>query len=688
VTPAVRILSDFVDPTGAMLGFLVPLFSDGRSNAPLVQVLAADGTIRRFEPNEVPEAPRLPAPHVVVRDGDHGVHAFAFGPHDIVVVAGSEDLEQLTLRIDDPVLLERPMLAIELAAFLRRDDLLIERAVEVHERLRLTSRSAADTWRDLSVLTTGLRRRLGTAGHRASRRLASSIVATAREGVIELAGLPGTVEPARVEELKVAVAELLDEFVALYPRPADGWRLRLTPVPPRRGLESDAAVLVLAEQAVSRDWRPVLDLRLFGRNGPEFARVVEDTKAPLFVAYEGEHPDQMRRARGDWTVRDMHGLAIGSSTVAARAAAERHPWRTTHVVAPGIRATGAGRDRAVLAALELAIAAELERVNADLSWPVDSAILLRAQGTGPDARSDGWAALYDRSWSMGLAPWQSLCLMPSGEDATIPISADWAAHALLQAERAIRGPLIDRVMAMSRATAAMLVDLRPRTSDDFFRHRRAMVQLLERQHWSTADLDRGDRDTAIRITGSRGNVDVRFAEPMGRKRSEEHHPEDRAVPDLRRLKGLVVTCGASPASTRAQLRASNELSVDARDLIGMDPRTTTPLSVVGHQLRRMVMGLHSPSRTRLLALVVRQAFEFGRVDAFTTPALAKAIDDPELGSRLHLTVRAASQVEGATVAQMRLVDQTTGRTSRHDPSGTFRMIVTPDEVILEDRPPR
>lgn len=688
MTSAPRTLSDFVDPGGAMLGFLVPLFSDARSNAPLVQVVGPHGTIRRFEPYEVPDAPRRPAPRIVVRDGDRAIHAFAFGPDDVVVVSCPRDLEELVRRFDDPVLLGRPMLAVELAAFLRREDLLIEHALKAHGRLMDTSRAAADTWRDLSVLTTAIRRRLETARHPASQRLAGSVVATARGDVIELAGLPATLEQARVQELKVTVTGLLDDFAALYPRPASGWMIRLAPAPERRNQVWDAAVLVSSGKAVSRDWRPTLDLRLFWEDGPGFASAVEGTKAPLFVAYEAEDPDQMRRGMSDWTVREMHGLAIGSPAAAVRAAADRHPWRTTHVVAPRIRASGAGHDRGVLAALELAIAAELERVRNDLSWPVEAAILLRAQGAGPDSRSDGWAALYDRAWSMGLTPSHSLCLMPSSEDPQIPIGPDWAAHALFDAERAIRGPAVDGVMRMSRATAAMLVDLRPRTSADVSQHRHAIVQLMERQHWSTAKLDRGDEDMAIRITGDRGDIDVRFANPIGRNVREGDHHEFRALPDLRRLEGLVVTCGASPASTLAQLRTSNELAVDARDLIGMDPRTTTPLSIVGHQLKRMVMGLHSPSRTRLLALVVRQALEFGGVQASVGPALAQAMDDPDLGSRLHLTVRATTHTEGATVAQMRLVDQANGRTNRLDPSGTFRMIITSDEVILEDRTSR
>ncbi len=683
-----RRLSDFVDPSGSMLGFLVPLFIDGRSNAPLVQIVSANGLIRSFEPYEVPEAPKLPAPHAVVTEGDPAVYAFAFGPDDIVVVTGPGDRNLLVERLNDPVLLDRPMLAVELAAFLSRENVLLERAIEVHRRLRRTSLLAADAWRDLSVLTTAIRKRMARSPYRALRRMADTIVVTARDGVVEVAGVPATVEPAGVEQLRALITDQLGDYAGLYPRPARGWRIELAPAVRRRGQRSEAAVLIASQEAVSRDWRPVLDLQLFWRDGPEYAKAVEETEMPLFVAFDAKDADQVRRARGDWTVRDTHGLAIGSSSKTWRKPLERFYGRVTHVVAPVIRASGSGRDRGVLAALELAIAAELDRVRADLSWPAEAALLLRAQGMGQDARSDGWAALYDRSWSLGLAPWRSLCIVPGGEEFPTSDGDDWAAHALLEAGRTIRGPAVAQVMATSRATGAMLIELAPREDGDFIRHRRAIVRLLEHQHWTTVDRDDGDKDIAIRIMGTRGDINLRFDEPIPNSRQTALETVEREAVDLRHLKGLVLTCAATPASTMAQINISNELAVDVRDLIGLDPRTATPLSVMGHQLRRMVMGLHSPSRTRFLAMLVRQAFEYGRVEASEAPALRSMIEDPELGSRFHLSVRTATRIEGATIAQMRLTDRSKERRTRLDPSGTFRMIVTPDEVLLEDRQPR
>ncbi len=683
-----RTLSDFVDPSGSMLGFLVPLFVDGRSNAPLVQIVSAHGLIRAFEPYEVPEAPKLPAPHAVVREGDPAVYAFAFAPDDIVVVTEHGDRNVLADRLDDPVLLDRPMLAVELAAFLGRGDVLLERAVEVHRRLRRTSPVAADAWRDLSILTTAIRKRMARSPHRYLRRMAGEIVATTRDGVVEVAGVPATVEPSGVEQLKTVIADQMRDFASLYPRATRGWHIVLASAVRSRGQRWDAAVLIASQEAVSRDWRPVLDLQLFWKDGPDYARAVEETKTPLFVAFDANDSEQLLRARGDWTVRDTHGLAIGSSSKTWRESLGRYRGRTTHVAAPGIRSGGSGRDRGVLAALELAIAAELDRVRGDLSWPVEAALLLRAQGMGQDARSDGWAALYDRAWSMGLAPWRSLCIVPGGEGRPTSDSDDWVAHALLEASRTIRGQSVAKVMANSRATGAMLVDLVPREPEDFIRHRRAIVRLLEHQHWSVIDRDHGDEDMAIRIAGAHGGIDVRFDEPVRRPGRTTLEKLGHKDVDLQSLKGLVVTCGATAASVLTQIDVSNELAVDARDLIGLDPRRATPLSVVGHQLRRMVMGLHSPSRTRFLAMLVRQAFEYGRIETEEAPALRSMIDDPELGSRLHLTVRTTTQTDGVTIAQMRLSDRSKEKSSRLDPSGTFRMIVTPQEVILEDRQPR
>jgi hypothetical protein len=518
--------------------------------------------------------------------------------------------------------------------------------------------------------------------------MAGEIVATTRDGVVEVAGVPATAEPSGVEQLRTLIADQMRDFASLYPRATGGWQIVLASAVRSRGQRSDAAVLIASKEAVSRDWRPVLDLQLFWKDGPDYARAVEETKTPLFVAFDANDSEQLVRARGDWTVRDTHGLAIGSSSKTWRESLGRYRGRTTHVAAPGIRSGGSGRDRGVLAALELAIAAELDRVRADLSWPVEAALLLRAQGMGQDARSDGWAALYDRAWSMGLAPWRSLCIVAGGEGRPTSDSDDWVAHALLEAGRTIRGQSVAKVMANSRATGAMLVDLVPREPEDFIRHRRAIVRLLEHQHWSVIDRDHGDEDMAIRIAGAHGEIDVRFDEPVRRPGRTTLEKLGHKNVDLQSLKGLVVTCGATAASVLTQIEVSNELAVDARDLIGLDPRRATPLSVVGHQLRRMVMGLHSPSRTRFLAMLVRQAFEHGRIETEEAPALRSMIDDPELGSRLHLTVRTTTQTDGVTIAQMRLSDRSKEKSSRPDPSGTFRMIVTPQEVILEDRQPR
>lgn len=86
MTADIRRLLGLVDPSGVSLGFLVPLFAGRPSNAPLVQRILPDGTIKRFEPYEVPDAPTVDISARQVSPGSPAVHAFAFGKDDIVIV--------------------------------------------------------------------------------------------------------------------------------------------------------------------------------------------------------------------------------------------------------------------------------------------------------------------------------------------------------------------------------------------------------------------------------------------------------------------------------------------------------------------------------------------------------------------------------------------------------------------------
>jgi hypothetical protein len=60
-------LIGLTDPGAMSLGFLVALFTDGRSNAPLVQRIVGE-VVDGFEPYEVPDAPIIPKTRDRTRD--------------------------------------------------------------------------------------------------------------------------------------------------------------------------------------------------------------------------------------------------------------------------------------------------------------------------------------------------------------------------------------------------------------------------------------------------------------------------------------------------------------------------------------------------------------------------------------------------------------------------------------------
>lgn len=185
--PVTHKLIGFVDPSGMSLGFLVPLFVKGRSNAPLAQRLDEDRKILGFEQYGAPNATMLPAQIIEKSIGEPAVYAFAFGQGDVELAMG-HDLGALARRLDDPALVDRPLLAMELADFLDLTARRCEFAARAHTAMCKASVETADHWRDLSVLTTELRRELTRHPERSTRRLAETVVARVRGRVVEIAG--------------------------------------------------------------------------------------------------------------------------------------------------------------------------------------------------------------------------------------------------------------------------------------------------------------------------------------------------------------------------------------------------------------------------------------------------------------------------------------------------------------------
>jgi hypothetical protein len=663
------------------------LFTDGRTNAPLVQLMGEDGAIVGFEPYGAPDAARLPVSAMERSVGDPAIHAFAFGEGD-VEVATHYDLTPFSGRLDDPVLAKRPLVGMELADFLQLNDRRCEFAALAHADMCKASDETADHWRDLSVLTIELRRELVRHPHRSAKRLADVVVARVFGRVVEIAGADDRLGAGQFVLLKDAAIAALATLSSLYPPPAQGWEVQL-----RRQQHPDydsvyeAALLLLSSQALDRgmrdSWPHPPNVEIFTRDGPEFVHVVEETQTPLFVAYDSSKLEQMRRVTGYWTARDMHGIGIdapGQRPVEPKA----EHWRTTRVPRAGIHGGASQAEGGIVAGIRLAIAAELDRQAADISWLPRNTVLLRARGLAPDPDADAWATLYDRAWALGVAPWNSLLLRGSGR---IPVllgsKTNWAADALFQKPLYVGRDLVRQVMEETRATAALLVDVSPRSEEDGTRHRQSVIRLLEQQGWKISDRNSHDARADLSIEGGRGRIALAIM--------AESNPSatwtgfDAREIDLRSIDRVVVTCTATSGAVLERLARTHELAVDVRDFVGFEPREATALSLVGTQLRRIVKGTRSRSRTRFLTMLIMQAFRWGRVDSENANLLRDVLDGEDLGERTYLAGSAAPDKDGCASVKLRLLSPyQEGWHSSERERAQYRLTVEPEKVTIAD----
>lgn len=259
----------------------------------------------------------------------------------------------------------------------------------------------------------------------------------------------------------------------------------------------------------------------------------------------------------------------------------------------------------------------------------------------------------------------------------------WAAQALFQEPRYVGGDLVRQVMEQSRATAALLVDATLRTEEDGTRHRWSVTRLLERQGWGISDSDFRDVHADLAIEGRRGRIALAI-EAGGHSPAAPTKFDSRDI-DLSAIDRVVVTCTASSGAVLERLGRTRELAVDVRDLVGLDAREATTLSLLGAQLRRIVTGLPSRSRTRFLAMLIMQAFRWGRVDVEDASRLHDALHADDLGERIHLAVSSARVEDWRASAEVRLLtpDQE-GRGSSARELARYRVIVEPEKISVTD----
>jgi hypothetical protein len=204
---------------------------------------------------------------------------------------------------------------MELASFAGRNDLRVDLGRQVYDNLRKVSRKSADQWRDLSVLTSDLRRRLSARDELRAELLSETVVASVDHDVVILRAVGGPVGPDIRNMLRKEALEALAQLGPLYPS-RERWTVDVREGGEKKARrDREAAVLLASDSArhlMGRHiWPTIPDVEVFSGDGLEFIRRVEETEVPLFVVYDAKEPDVMQRAKGDWTVREMHGIALG-----------------------------------------------------------------------------------------------------------------------------------------------------------------------------------------------------------------------------------------------------------------------------------------------------------------------------------------------------------------------------------------
>jgi hypothetical protein len=654
-------LVGFADPSGMRLGFLVPVFRSAHANAPMIQRFGRDSEIAAFESYEALEPQLLLAPSRTKRKGDTGIHAFATDVGEPLLIEDESGRNELAELIERQLLPKRPLLAIEAASFLKRQDLRDEAAKRVYQRFQEISLSMANNWRDLSVLTADVHREILMLFELSEARSLDGLVLRVDKEVVKLIGVPSMLRPSWKRELQKICQKVLEALPKLYPEPPEGWQYRfIRSEASNHEMSADAALLITSldrrELADSMAASPVLRLDISLDENSQIAEIFDNKKIPVFVIYDSRKPNQILRTSSDLRFRAMHAVALGLPGPFPRNELPKRPspWRTTYISRPGFRA-GSAKIGEHVAGLHLAIAAELDRQKAYIPSEVNASILLQAKGLGPQPITDAIAALYDRAWSLGLSPWNSLIMVKNGRQLPGPsgLDPDLAALALFKSPQYLHGQLLERTFGAFRTTAALLVDASPRESRDNERHSEAITEVLTKQRWEVSSAKRSSAQTDLVIHGARGSLKLRVGTPL-RVRADNKAPSGMTI-DLCSIKDIVVTCDATAKGVMIHLAESGELAINVRDLMRFDPGYDSVLSLFANQLTRLVTGLPSRSQSLFLAMLVNQAYRTGNVYHRDANFIERIALSPALGEEMYIVVSSRASLHGSVTATVSVV---------------------------------
>ncbi|MBO9695930.1 MAG: hypothetical protein J7499_07010 [Sphingopyxis sp.] len=675
------------DMGGQKIGFLVPLFRTRSSNALLVQRISRDGRVAGFVGIEPAQTPVTPVNIQAVAIGEEPIWSFAFSNGDVIEARDREFRAALQSRLDDPALMDRPLLSVEIAEFLGLPDQRLSAAVKAYTRLRTLGNAAAGSWRDLSILTPDLRRAVRQAGGDLAP-IAKRLIAQT-DGNLASIRSPILLTAGTKAKLAEVARTVLEKLAPLYPPSRTGWSIRIHfPDEGPRIAAPEAVVLIPDERdgeirhylEMDFGWRvdayPLNQLSIF-RNA------LTETRAAGFALVRGENPRIIREVAEMGGPRITPILTGTSSRFPLHGNNDLFDASDMHICVPATGLPGATRPtRTTSTIVRQVIAAALgagDRIGSERlegRW-----VFYRANGTGSSPRTDAFATLYDRLIANDLSSRQIFFMLGKERGARAPEVGERPLDMLFPGGILLHDRRTVATMIDAKSDVLMLLPVRQRDEADWEEHRRAIDQVLFARGWR-AGMPKGGEDGVY-------EVDI----PL-RLRYLRIRPEPKLAPrwniqalldfDLRELDAVTLTGDAGPASILAGLEQRRELAINMRDLCASNGEAGI-MSIFAGQFRRLASGQLHRARTHFAALLLNHAYRLGHVGFEGDGALHDALHGPELGNAVQLNWNRIRGAGDHVRARVRLV---AGRTNEHLPAGSnlippFDLVLFPDGVALE-----
>ncbi|KQV41230.1 hypothetical protein [Rhizobium sp. Root1204] len=647
-------LVGLADPIEKKTGFLIPVFSHPMSNALLVEERDEDGRVAGFAPLQPQETKILDAPRNNSQIGEWPYWAFGLGGKTIVG-QGDENRRELETALHGRFLLERPLLALEVAEFLGLHADRNTLANKIYEKMRRDRPDVADRWRDLAILTEDVNATL--VRKKASQRDLSDMAAlgpvTLRvEGrqVIVRGTVPGSTQSRSWALLRDIIENTLRDLRGLYEQASEGWNYRL---PSSRGetayprslsfdLSSlDALVYVADEGTPPTD--PNLSARIdsIGVYPPgQSEQFIADSvgfEGPSFVgfllddAYGHIEPATMHYAQ-----RRPLGLALRTKATPRLSRAEtealsRYPHPTIIIT----RRSPSGFTQNVISG-ELRDAVNLLSANTTernrWSVPFDKSIFMRASGLGPDRSNDAWAQIYERCRKLGVGSTAGIAFLSESDRRPDAESDDIAR---LFFPDFTREQIPTSTKRKRRIDAAIIVDHLPSEGMGWNRHCKTIENITRLKGWEIRESAEAEHGQVYQLKGpsDRFELVVARGKPSDRRYSFEQIPHI----DLGGVDRLILLDDANALTVLSHLESTGQLIVTPRDICAFAAKSGTVWTLYSYQLRRLSHWMSGKSRTHYLAMLCQSAIRRGNVDSYDSERFIAALSDEQLGDSIHLT---------------------------------------------------